>query len=436
MLRKILIWLAALLFLLITALTIVRSIREAMVESLLKARLEARLQALRGAGDPVTAEDLAALRPAIPPGHNAAPLFLAGFKKMTRQYEDPQAKALPIVGEGKLPQPGTPLPASMVDSIRAYLEKHAEAMRLLREAVAVEECRFEIDFTGGVLSGTGHLSGMRDAAHLFALEAVERMEHGRLDGAAERLRWCLRCGSALRDDPVLFSGFARMACDAVAVRCLERWTSAADPSPETCSVLEEALHAEADTRMFERIFVGERCLLIVIYRTQLLVEGPRGYRRMVNAGLLFDIGQMDKAVAAARRPYPSSLIAGARLSCEQPPEDCPSAGALLPAFDRVFRDGQYHMARVESARVALAALRCKAKNGRLPEKLQDLLPDFIDAVPPDPFDGKPLRYRKTKDGFVIYAIGENGKDDGGKTEAAKGPPADVGFRVRWPKARF
>jgi hypothetical protein len=46
--------------------------------------------------------------------------------------------------------------------------------------------------------------------------------------------------------------------------------------------------------------------------------------------------------------------------------------------------------------------------------LNALVPEFLAAVPMDLIDGQPLRYRLNADGsFVLYSVGENGKDDGG-----------------------
>jgi hypothetical protein len=45
-----------------------------------------------------------------------------------------------------------------------------------------------------------------------------------------------------------------------------------------------------------------------------------------------------------------------------------------------------------------------------------LIPEFLDKVPTDPYDGKPLRYRRLDDGVVVYSIGRDGKDDGGKLD--------------------
>jgi len=62
---------------------------------------------------------------------------------------------------------------------------------------------------------------------------------------------------------------------------------------------------------------------------------------------------------------------------------------------------------------SLAVERYRLANGALPDSLGDLVPKFLDAVPIDPFDGQPLRYRKLTKGYVVYSVGEDGKDDGG-----------------------
>jgi hypothetical protein len=44
----------------------------------------------------------------------------------------------------------------------------------------------------------------------------------------------------------------------------------------------------------------------------------------------------------------------------------------------------------------------------------DLVPTYLDTIPKDPFDGKDLRYKELDTGFVVYSVGEDGHDDGGK----------------------
>ncbi len=70
----------------------------------------------------------------------------------------------------------------------------------------------------------------------------------------------------------------------------------------------------------------------------------------------------------------------------------------------------------------------QARNGEFPDNLSELASDqvpglkqrkYLPAVPPDPFDGKPFRYRVSLDKHgrqkaVLWSIGEDNHDDGGK----------------------
>jgi hypothetical protein len=52
----------------------------------------------------------------------------------------------------------------------------------------------------------------------------------------------------------------------------------------------------------------------------------------------------------------------------------------------------------------------KAQHGEWPERLEQIQ----HYLPIDPFTGRPLKYRRIPDGFVIYSLGESGRDDGGQ----------------------
>jgi hypothetical protein len=70
---------------------------------------------------------------------------------------------------------------------------------------------------------------------------------------------------------------------------------------------------------------------------------------------------------------------------------------------------------------AIALKRYRMKHGSFPEKLSDLVPEFLAAVPHDPVDGQSLRYQKKSAGtYLLYSIGENAKDDGGDPTVEKG----------------
>jgi hypothetical protein len=61
----------------------------------------------------------------------------------------------------------------------------------------------------------------------------------------------------------------------------------------------------------------------------------------------------------------------------------------------------------------LAIRGYQAKNGKPPGALAELVPAWLPAVPLDPFSNRPLVYRVTTNGFLLYSVGPDGKDDQG-----------------------
>lgn len=65
--------------------------------------------------------------------------------------------------------------------------------------------------------------------------------------------------------------------------------------------------------------------------------------------------------------------------------------------------------------VADVAIRThRRETGMLPANLAALVPRYLPNVPADPFGRGPLVYRPGPDGFLLYSLGPDGRDDGGQ----------------------
>lgn len=77
---------------------------------------------------------------------------------------------------------------------------------------------------------------------------------------------------------------------------------------------------------------------------------------------------------------------------------------------------------VEMAAVVCEIERYQLAHGALPATRADL---HMQRLPHDVIDGQPLRYRVTGDDYMLYSIGWNAVDDGGKTATVEGSSAFV-----------
>ena len=68
----------------------------------------------------------------------------------------------------------------------------------------------------------------------------------------------------------------------------------------------------------------------------------------------------------------------------------------------------------EAALAMLALAEYQRVNGTYPAALAELVPRWLPRVPIDYADLKPLRYQRLERGFLLYSIGGDGKDDGGR----------------------
>jgi hypothetical protein len=71
-------------------------------------------------------------------------------------------------------------------------------------------------------------------------------------------------------------------------------------------------------------------------------------------------------------------------------------------------------ATVRAVITALALERARLAHGQLPGTLDALVPQFLDRIPADPYNSQPLRYKKLPKGYVVYSLGPDGRDQGGK----------------------
>jgi hypothetical protein len=189
---------------------------------------------------------------------------------------------------------------------------------------------------------------------------------------------------------------------------------------------EETYASLKDKKQFEAFLAEEKARY---ERFKKLVPDPRVNWDQV----LRDANDFfDRLVDACRKPTPAERTAALRaLGNDLHTVENPSGGADRPV-ENPSRDlgtcilgalspwlvGQWQefamFARSGLRDLAFALAEYRRDRGRYPAKLKKLVRRYISPLPLDRFSGADFRYRLQGKGYLLYSVGPNGRDDGGR----------------------
>lgn len=329
------------------------------------------------------------------------------------------------------------------------LEKYRPVLDELQAASHRPYCRFNLYYSEADPAAIllPHLALVRRLALMFELRAAAELAIGSNNEALADTRMVIYMAGTVKNEPILISGLVRIAILRIACQGIENGLIAHQWTDSNLAELESELgkiDLLADYVIYMR---GERAFGngIMDYlrekpsrAVELGVESDNGENnnsstrfsmvRIMPSGwyyaneLLMNrihleyltplVDPVNRHVYAAKTTQVDSKLQ--QLVRHGFPPKHTIAMLLLPALTRVpekFARGQVY---TDEDLVACALERYRLANGKFPETLAALEPQFLKAIPRDVFSGEPLKYRPTDDGqFVLYSIGWNEKDDGG-----------------------
>src|SRR5262245_56187238 len=96
--------------------------------------------------------------------------------------------------------------------------------------------------------------------------------------------------------------------------------------------------------------------------------------------------------------------------------DSMNRGAILqwPDYRRVQETVERSLGRRDGLLVGIAVEVFRPEHGRYPDDLSALVPELLPEVPADRITGKPVRFRIVNSRPLVYSVGADRKDDGGR----------------------
>ena len=359
--------------------------------------------------------------------------------------------------------PNVQLNAQQEWLIRGELAKIAKPLVEARQLKDMPYGRFPIKYTDDYF-GTlmNEQQSARRLTDWLMHDAYLLAQEGEYDRAVESCQALLNTGRSIGDEPMLISHLIRMSMQLMSVRTLERVLAQGEVSEARLRAIQDLLEKEMREFNFIQGVRGERAgahhlfenlrsgkvkptafSVFVGVRTGGAADSVVGWFLDAFPSTLLKyypehLQQLNRAVEAAKLPHHER---GTKL--QELENDCklsanPIAKMMAPALLHMHRADCRAQINLRTALVGIACERYRRDTGEWPASLDVLVEKkLLDAIPTDPMDGQPLRYRRTKVGVVIYSVGFDLTDDQGNInwELQNAQGVDLRFRLWNPAQR-
>jgi hypothetical protein len=325
--------------------------------------------------------------------------------------------------------PNVRMDAEDADYLRETLKSLEDARRDARKVADMPNGRYPITYQRNILNTLlPHVDPVRKVFYLLQLELTVQAQDGDLAGALRSCRAMLNAARSLGDEPFLVTQLVRMAGIGITVRAVERVLAQGEPEPEELLQLQNDMQEEERFSRFLVCIRGERAGMHELFDalecgdvTMAEVGGSRAswwesataftvqhYVRSQHPTML---ALWTEGIDIAARPAHERAVPMAQLTSKVQNEG-PLVRLFWPAITKIEEAARRTDGDLRCGIVALAVERYRHQHGRFPETLQQLVPDFLPAVPLDAQDGQPLRYQRLADRVVIYSLCRGGSKSG------------------------
>jgi hypothetical protein len=418
----------------ILGLAFVLAVFIAFLPRILDAVIYNKLLGIRQEGYPISTADLDVPKPRH--SENAALIYVKAFDVIEDSDSDEDFDTLTRF----LSWQERASNANLWREVQRIVQNHQAVIPIVKRASELPECRFEANWKDGPLDVQfPYLGKVRRLTTLLASSAVLNAHNGNMGRAVEHLGLTYKVAESLRSEPTLVGQQVRAHCLQIASVALQTVVAHGDISEEQAKKLHGILSQIDPYAGFVKAMWGERAMGID------LLEGVRKGDRRVIAELLntqsgaftsnslpklgwlyrlraaddelFYLQSMQTQIAAARFPY-RLLKPEVRNSPPNFPVYALGSAILCPDFGESARVRDEAVARIYGDRILVALMSYKYLFSSYPHSLKDLGKVVDWPLPKDPFSGRDFVYRRDGEGFILYSIGSDLKDNGGRVYPA------------------
>jgi hypothetical protein len=239
-----------------------------------------------------------------------------------------------------------------------------------------------------------------------------------IDEAMELISAGLHIASSLRHEPMLIVQFVRVNICGNAINAMYEVLDEGYPPGEQVPMIILELDKLRDRTSLARALQAERCFLLALDRlaAKALAKPFRLLDQLTYLDFSAEVTDLAGLPAYESRDALKELTDRVNRTSKLKV----SARTLIPALVRALGVQDMLVAQCDIAEMAMYLKQYKKNTAAYPERLDAIVPDYIQELPVDPFTGGAYVYRKESEGFVLYSVSVNLVDDGGKPDVREG----------------
>lgn len=396
-----------------------------------------QLDEIRERGEPTSFEEMAAYY-RLPDGAvDVTDDWVAATEVFATDGFKTEASPFPMVGDAGDEIPPAHTAWEQQAATEAFVERYRPQINAMHAAAARQGATlYDVPFEQGWNLNIDW-EVVPTAIKLLAVEARLQSRRGNSDEVFRTLQTMFHCGETLEYGPFLMTQAIRHSCHSVTSDSIRFALEETELNDTQLRQL-QSLFAKVDFKpSLRRAMMGERCFSIGVLKADAEELGVEPQMLWIKQDTELYLSLMQRVIDNIDKEY-----SAAHANMLAVDNDCRKAAASGDPRQAVLRVGfpaltGMFIGRVRSetecglTAAGIAIKRFQLANKRLPNNLEELVPEYIAAVPTDPFNNdQPIQYLPTDDGtgFKIYSFGEDGVDDGGKALNAS-RDGDIVFSV-------
>jgi hypothetical protein len=388
-----------------------------------ESRVAAQIEAIRAAGEPVTAEDLDRWY-AYPAGDSPADEYVKLLASLVEDQAFEQQYDKWMDGDAFRPVDDAIAPA-----IEGYLSKNQAALVLAEQLAPRGQPRFDIDFSQGAAVKLHFLRAVRRTVRLLGFRAQLAARDGRMDDANADLVRMMQIASATVGAPFTTSHLAlgvNQLAPLAAIRSVDRMGGARSQDYRLWQQMAHQVQEGSSQQLIDTL-VSDRAAFIIRMRARAQKNQQLSERASTHANLEAGLAVFEEQLNLARG-LPAPVESRAKRLLKDRRANQAERIAESITFHRTW--SLRILAHLRVYEVAMAIRQYEHHHRSSPPNLQALTPGYLTVVPTDPFTDQPLLYRHDDSGWVVYSLGANRVDEAGQLNCYVGfqwKEADVSY---------